>query len=124
MLVNVSTDNYIQGSAELRSEIESILEDALRRYGDRVTRVEVSLTDQNSDKKHSGDDMRCVLEARLAGLQPISVTCDAPSLDQAIDGAVDKLLAALRTRLGRLDHKKGGVSMSGDGLIGEPEPLD
>lgn len=113
MLVNVTTDNYVRGSEGLRDRLTSILEDALRRYGDRVTRVEVSLTDENSDKKQGGNDMRCMLEARLAGVPSIAVNCHAPTLDAAIDGAVDKLLLAIERRVGPQRDHKGRIPMSG-----------
>jgi ribosomal subunit interface protein len=123
MLVNVTTDNHIQGSEKLRVHIASILEDALEKYGDRVTRVEVSLTDENSDKKQGDADMRCFMEARLAGIQPITASCQAGSMDVAIDGAVDKLISALDHRIGKQDQKKGRTAYNGesDGLSG-PDP--
>lgn len=123
MLVNVTTDNYIKGSERLRVHVASILEDALEKYADRVTRVEVSLTDENSDKKSGADDLRCFFEARLAGLQPVTVSCQAPSMDVAIDGAVEKLLNALEHKVGKQEHKKGRTPSNGpnDGMSG-PEP--
>jgi ribosome-associated translation inhibitor RaiA len=121
MLVNVTTDNYVRGSEGLREHIATVLEDALEQYGDRVTRVEVSLTDENSDKKQAADDLRCFFEARLAGFPPVTVSCQAPSMDVAIDGAVEKLLHALEHRIGKHDHKKGRMPMGGvDGLDGDP----
>lgn len=122
MLVNITTDNNLRVSAELRASITSDLEEALSRYGERVTRVEVSLTDQNSNKKDIGDDKRCLLEARLAGVQPVTVTCDAAALDVAIEGAIDKLLRALEHRIDRNEDHKGRMPMSGpDGLSAEAE---
>lgn len=122
MLVNITTDNNLRVSAELRASITSDLEEALSRYGERVTRVEVSLTDQNSNKKDIGDDKRCLLEARLAGVQPVTVTCDAAALDVAIEGAIDKLLRALEHRIDRIEDHKGRMPMSGpDGLSAEAE---
>lgn len=122
MLVNVTTDNYIRGSEGLRGHIATILEDALEKYGDRVTRVEVSLTDENSDKKQGSDDLRCFFEARLAGMPPVTVSCQAPSMDVAIDGAVEKLLHALEHRVDKQTQRKGSVPMggAGDGLDGDP----
>jgi ribosome-associated translation inhibitor RaiA len=122
MLVNFTTDKNIRGSIGLKDHVTGLLTDALERYGERITRVEVSLTDENSDKKTGDNDMRCFFEARLAGMQPITVSCQAATMDAAIDGAVDKLLHAIEHRVGKQDHKKGGVPMngSGDGLDGTP----
>jgi ribosomal subunit interface protein len=114
MLVNVTTDNYIKGSEALREHVATILEDALVKYQDRITRVEVSLTDENSDKKQGDDDLRCFFEARLAGAPPITVSCQAGSMDAAIDGAVDKLLHAIEHRVGKHEQKKGRTPMGGE----------
>jgi hypothetical protein len=68
-------------------------------------KVEVHLSDENSHKKSGHNDKRCVLEARLEGLQPIAVTLQAATLDQAVDGAAEKLKNSLESALGRLhDH--------------------
>jgi ribosome-associated translation inhibitor RaiA len=42
------------------------------------------------------------MEARLEGHQPIAVTHEAETIDQAIDGAADKLKRLLDHTLGRL----------------------
>jgi hypothetical protein len=68
--------------------------------------VEVHVGDENSDKKGGHDEMRCVMEARIEGRQPIAVTHQAASLDQAVDGAADKLNRLIESTIGRLrDHK-------------------
>lgn len=49
--------------------------------------------------------MRCQLEARPKGHQPISVTHKADTLEQAIDGAATKLEHALDHLFGKLRGK-------------------
>jgi ribosome-associated translation inhibitor RaiA len=68
------------------------------------TRVEVHLSDENGDKP-GPHDLRCQLEARPKGHQPISVTHKADSLEQAIDGAAEKLEHALEHLFGKLRGK-------------------
>jgi len=85
----------------LTGQIESAVRNALDRFADQITRVEVHLSDENSDKKSGRADMRCLLEARLAGLQPISVSEEAATLAQAVDGATRKLKRSLESTLGR-----------------------
>jgi ribosome-associated translation inhibitor RaiA len=77
----------------------------LERFSDQVTRVEVHLSDENSDKKSGGADIRCLLEARLAGRQPVAVTDEAATLEQAVDGAVRKMRRSLDSTLGRLQQR-------------------
>jgi hypothetical protein len=68
---------------------------------DRVTRLEVHFNDENSHKGGE-DDKRCMLEARLEGMQPIAVTNNGATEEHALKGAIDKLKAALDTIIGRL----------------------
>lgn len=107
MQVQMNTDGNIAGHEALATQISSVVQSALNRFSDHITRVEVHLSDENSDKKGGNDDMRCVMEARLEGRQPIAVTHHAATVDQAVDGAADKLTRLIESTLGRLrDHRK------------------
>jgi ribosome-associated translation inhibitor RaiA len=102
MLVQVNTDSNIGGASALAERVEAVIRDHLDRHSQKITRVEVHLRDENSDKKFGARDMRCLVEARLAGLQPVSVSHRAASLEQAIEGAAEKLRRSLDKSLGRL----------------------
>ncbi|HEV2293941.1 MAG TPA: HPF/RaiA family ribosome-associated protein [Tepidisphaeraceae bacterium] len=104
MQVQVNTDNNISGSEGLTREVEDVVENTLGRFADRITRVEVHLNDVNADKP-GDNDHRCMMEARLAGLQPIVVTHQAATLDQALDGAAKKLQRSLDSTLGKLNER-------------------
>lgn len=102
MQIHVNTDRHIQGGEDLHTRVQTMVEDAVSHMKDRITRIEVHLSDENSAK--GGDnDKRCMLEARLAGMQPIAVTHQAESLVLAIDGATEKLQHALETAIGKLN---------------------
>ena len=106
MQIQMSTDGNIEGHEALATQISGVVESALNRFSDHITRVEVHLSDENSGKKGGQDDMRCMLEARLEGRQPIAVTHQAATVDQAVDGAADKLTSLIESTLGRLrDHR-------------------
>jgi ribosome-associated translation inhibitor RaiA len=62
--------------------------------------LDVHLSDE-SGHKSGQDDKRCMMHARLAGLQPTAVSHQAATLDQAIDGAVDRLKRSLESALER-----------------------
>lgn len=72
MQIQVNTDNHTAGSAELTRQVESVVKGTLRRFGDRITRIEVHLSDESSSVKARDNDKRCVMEARMAGLQSVS----------------------------------------------------
>lgn len=105
MIIQVNTDSNIEGNKELALEVKAVVGSSLERYGDQVTRVEVHLSDENSDKKSGTTDMRCLLEARLAGIQPLVASHQAATMEQAVDGAVDKLMRAIDTTLGKLENQ-------------------
>lgn len=117
MLVLVKTDNHVDGGAELTADVESVVIDSLSRFKDRITRIEVKFFDDNSREKAGTDDIRCVMEARLAGLDPMIVSHEAANIPQATDGAVDKLKKMLDRTLGKLGHRKGRTSFGGDQVI-------
>lgn len=104
MIVQVNTDGNVHGKESLNHWVESMLQDALERFHKQITRVEVHLTDENSDKKGGGNDKRCVLEVRLAGLQPIAVRDQADTVEKALDGAVDKAIRSIEHTLDKRER--------------------
>jgi ribosome-associated translation inhibitor RaiA len=117
MLVLVRTDNHVDGSARLTANVEGIINDSLARFSDRLTRVEVNFHDDNGPGKGGGDDMRCVIEARLAGLDPVAVSHSDATLSQARDGAIEKIEKVLDRIYSKNNDHKGRVSFSGDELV-------
>ena len=75
------------------------LKNAIGRFSDRLTRVEVHLSDENSHHKHGERDKKCKLEARPAGRDPIVVDDESDDLYVAVKGAAGKLERALARRL-------------------------
>lgn len=106
MQIELSTDGNIDGRGALATQIDEVVKNALSRFSDQITRVEVHLSDQNSDKKGGDDDMRCMMEARLEGRKPIAVTNHAATVDQAFDGAAEKLARLIESTLGRLHDRR------------------
>lgn len=106
MQIKINTDRNIQGHEELVARVSGVVESALSRISDHITRVEVHVSDENSNKKGGNDTMRCVMEARLEGRRPIAVTHQAATLDQAVDGAADKLTGLIESTLGRLRDQR------------------
>jgi len=109
MQVQVNTDRNVKGSEQLELYVQSTVEASLGRFGERITRVEVHLSDDNGDRTR-GDDKRCLLEARPAGMQPVVVTNVGETIDQAVDGAVEKMEKLLDSTFAKLDDPKGRPS--------------
>ena len=105
MQIQINTGESVEGREALHRHTESVVKDALGRFADHVTRVEIHLSDVNGHKV--GDsDKRVMMEARIAGRQPIAVTDQAGSLHQAIEGATQKLKRSLDGAFGKLADKR------------------
>lgn len=107
MQVHVNS-NHIEGSARLQEWVSGSVADRLERYEEFLSRVEVHISDENGGKS-GADDKRCQIEARPKGHQPLSVTHKAESLEQAIEGAAEKMRHALEHLVGKLESKPVGT---------------
>lgn len=115
MQILVNTDNNIVGDERLTEYVTSTVESAVRRFSDRLTRVEVHLKDVNSHKS-ADNDKHCALEARLAGLDPLTVKAEGGSVEEALDAATEKLVKTIDRYLGQRDDPKGRTSFAGENL--------
>jgi ribosome-associated translation inhibitor RaiA len=125
MLIEVNGDNHVD-AAKFRAFAEGEVEAAVGRFGDRITRVEVQLGDENADKG-GADDCRCMMEARMPGHHRLAVTEKAASLGQAIVGAAEKLERLVEHTVGRLtdDRYRAGPALPDEPvapLPSEPRP--
>ncbi len=103
MTIQINSDNNITGTEGLSSFVESTVAETLKRFDNYITRVEVHLNDENGNK--SGiNDKRCMLEARLEGMQPIAVTAHGDTIQAALKDALGKLKSSLDSTLGKLQN--------------------
>jgi len=100
MQIQINTDHHIEGHEALAAWATGEIKNALSHHREHITRVEVHLSDENGHKSGSLD-MRCVMEARLQGRQPLAVTLHAQTLYQAVTGATEKLNHLIESTLGR-----------------------
>ncbi len=104
MQIQVNTDKNISGREALAESVEATLNHVLARFAGQITRLEVHLSDENSTAKTGVIDKRCLLEARPAGRDPLSVSDIALTIDQAVTGAAHKMLNLLDSELGKLSN--------------------
>lgn len=100
MTIQFNTDKTINGDEEKERYFTALVADELNRFSSQITRIEVHLSDENG-KKDGLNNIRCLMEARLEGKQPIAVTNQSDTLEQAVSGAIDKLVALLETITGK-----------------------
>jgi ribosome-associated translation inhibitor RaiA len=99
MKVMLNTDRHIDGGEALAMRVQRDVEVALERYADRISRVEVHVSDENGTK-HGEEDKRCMMEARLEGRPPMAVTSHSSTVDLAVHGAAAKLTRLIEHTLG------------------------
>ena len=118
MQIQVNTGSGVENSEALQRWANEHLTETLDRFQQDITRIEVQLSDENSCK--AGDaQKRCMMEARLAGHQPVAVNHQASTQDEAFRGAARKLLHALDHTLGKLrDHHRDRDSIRRDEVAG------
>jgi ribosomal subunit interface protein len=104
MQIQLNTDKNIEGNQRLEAFVNEKVGAALNRFSDQITRLEIHLSDQNGDKGGK-DDQQCRIEARLKGLQPITITAREAHMEQAINAAIDKMKSSLETTLGKLANR-------------------
>jgi len=100
MQIQVNSDKTITVDGRVIDFVQSEVKRSLGRFDDRLTRVEVHLSDVNSYKR-GWRDKRCMVEARPAGVQPVAVTMAAARVDAAVRGALSKMQRVLDATFGR-----------------------
>ena len=75
-----------------------------KHFTNNITRFEVHLSDQNADKPGL-DDIQCLIEARLRGLNPVMVSSKSDSKEKALDEAIKKMKASLSSIMGKIKNK-------------------
>ncbi len=106
MQIQINTDKNVDGHEQFAAQARSVVEGAIDRFRDRITRVEVHISDQNG-KKSGLNDKRCVMEARMEGRAHAAVSHDAATVEDAVDGAAEKLARAIEHTIARLATEAG-----------------
>src|SRR5690606_18093859 len=122
MQIQVYSDNRIENSSKLVEWASGAAQAKLQRFDQELTRVTLHITDENGEKA-GAQDKRCQIEARARGLQPISVTHKSDTIRIAVDGALDKLHAALTSQLGKLRDRRAATTAADPGEGARQEAL-
>jgi hypothetical protein len=101
MQIQIRHDDTIRGHETLTAITEATIQDALGRFAEHITTVEVHYADENGAKS-GGDDIRCSIEVRFEGRKPTAATHHASDLVVALEAAADKVARMLDHQLGRI----------------------
>lgn len=105
MFVQINTDNQIKSDAGANERLEERVRAKLKRFEQRLSHVEVHVTDVNGAKGGDGDK-RVSLEVRANGAEPVAVHAEAHRIDNAVTLAADKAARALEHALGKRGDRK------------------
>jgi hypothetical protein len=102
MKIQFNTDKNINGTEDFISSLTILVEENLEKFSSQITRIEVHLSDEDGDKDGL-KAKRCLLEARLSGMNPIAVSSQSDTEEQAVYESLNKLKSSLETIFGRLN---------------------
>lgn len=105
MLIQFRSNN-IPVTEEFEEKLSGFIQKSLKRFTDRITRIEVHLEDENS-LKSGKDDKRCSIEVRPVNMEPIIVTSKSDNIIKSVREAADKSKAALDRAIGKISERKG-----------------
>jgi len=105
MQFQFNSDSSVMGTENVAERIEAQLRQKLARFEDRLTRLEVHVSDENG-RKGGADDKTCTIEARPRGDRPIGVTEHAADVDAAARKAANTMVQRLERVLGKESRHK------------------
>jgi hypothetical protein len=104
--INVHTDENLKGYGDVAARVEGEVAEALGRFRDRLTSIEVFISQGSLGGAGAAQDGRCSIEARPRGRKPVAVATEGNDAMQAVRGAITKVSRLLDRRFAkRKDHK-------------------
>jgi ribosomal subunit interface protein len=101
MQIQINSDKNINITDELKEDYKAKTEKRLARFDSFITRIEVHLSDENSEK--SGlNDKKCLIEARMENRQPIIVTDTSEAIEKSFSSALNKMRRKMDSIVGKM----------------------
>lgn len=107
MNIELRTDKNIQNSDRLIAYVSAELNQEFQRHSERITHFSVHLSDENG-AKGGEEDIRCMIEARPAGIKPVVVNHRGHNIATAIHGAIDRLKRSIEHVIEKKDNVRSG----------------
>jgi ribosomal subunit interface protein len=120
MNIEIRTDKNIQNSDRLIEYVRAELNQEFQRHSERITHFSVHFSDENGDKGGS-DDIKCMIEARPAGLKPVVVNHKGHNIDTAIHGAIERLKRSLEHTFEKKENPRGTQPAFADADLDDDE---
>ena len=111
MKIQVNAHSSVEGSDALTEMIEATVHAGLDRYGDRLTRIEAHLSEQDRTAGEDRGQDSCLLEARPTGMKPVVVTGTGDTIERACHDATQKMQRLLDSTFGRIDSRNADATI-------------
>ena len=106
MIIDVSTDNYLNSSEDLVQRVAESVQGKLKHFTEYINRITVYFADENRSKQGAADDKKCTLEMRIKGHDLVAVTANAGNLEHALTLALEKAKNSLTSIVGQMKEHK------------------
>jgi ribosome-associated translation inhibitor RaiA len=110
MQIQLNSAQGVAMSPALEQHINQQLQSVQTRFGEKLTRIEVYLTDVNGPK--GGVNKQCKLEARPRGGDPLMAESLHENAYDAVSGAAKRLETVLGSHFGKLERRPSGGRQS------------
>jgi len=105
MQFQFNSDSSVMGTENVAERIETMMREKFARFDDRLTRLEVHVSDEHGHT-HGFDDKTCMIEARPRGGKPIGVTEHGSKVDAAARKAAQTMVQRLDRIFGKESKHK------------------
>ena len=105
MKIEFDTDRMLSDDEKQEDFFGNLIEKGLNKFEPHICRIEVHLMDIHEAKK-GVLNKSCILEARLHGMQPVTISCQAKLVKIAVLGAIEKLKSSLEKQIAQLQNHK------------------
>ena len=106
MDIHFNSDNAVEGTSELATEVRDRIRDRLdTRFGSRLTRIEVHVRDIDGTSNRA-DGIEAMIEARPANGDPVAVTGNGADPMQAVNAALGPMVSRLDAMFGKADRHR------------------
>lgn len=92
MKIQLNTDKNIQGDVKLTEWVNEVVNSKLNRFSNRITRVELHLSDQNGGKFGG---FKSIIEVRIEGKNPVLAQEVSDNLHTAVNSSLDKIKSVI-----------------------------
>ncbi|WP_373186244.1 hypothetical protein [Halopseudomonas sp.] len=96
MHIEINAERSIQCDAALSLRVDELVRSRLAPFADRVIRVDAGLSDWCADIETDNVGKRCVLQAQLAGHEPVIADDTGETIEQATNNASKAMLEQLQ----------------------------